>query len=262
MNRLATRHRTPGHGLALAVALLTAVTLVAQGRPAPGERAGHGAAVPFRVGETLQYDISWSSFLTAGTATVQVRERKASYDSVAYYVTAEGRPTSFVASLYPLYYKADSLVDIYTLLPQRASIFSREAGRQQMKETLFDQRRHRATFTIAANRGREFAIPAGTQDPLSALFWLRTLQMKTGLRVTLPVSFNGSVYRVEMMVAGREPIGNRRAWRVTPVSPAGADEAVPRKMVLWISDDGRRVPIRMDVQLAVGTFELILRGES
>ena len=76
-------------------------------KPAAVERG-----VPFAVGETLEYDVSWSSYLTAGTATLSVRAKKPSYDSVAYYVVAEGQATGLVAALYPAYYKADTLLDV------------------------------------------------------------------------------------------------------------------------------------------------------
>ena len=72
-----------------------------------------GQAVPFKVGETLEYDVGWSSYLTAGTATLAIREKKPSYGSVAYYAVAEGRATGLVAALYHVYYKADTLLDVY-----------------------------------------------------------------------------------------------------------------------------------------------------
>jgi len=68
-----------------------------------------------------------------GTVTMDVRSKQPSFDSVAYYVVAEGRPTALVASLYTLYYKADTLLDVYTLLPQRGSLYSQEGTRRRMK---------------------------------------------------------------------------------------------------------------------------------
>src|SRR3954447_2135571 len=69
--------------------LVVAVSLQATGAgPTRAERA-----VPFGVGETLDYDVGWSSYLTAGTATLSVREKKPSYGSTAYYVVAEGGAT-------------------------------------------------------------------------------------------------------------------------------------------------------------------------
>ena len=33
--------------------------------------------VPFKAGESLVYDVSWTTFLTAGQATLSVKERRA-----------------------------------------------------------------------------------------------------------------------------------------------------------------------------------------
>jgi hypothetical protein len=87
---------------ALAVLVLT---------PVAGAQRAAGTkepAVPFSVGETLTYDVSWSSFLVAGAATVRVVEKKPSFNSTAYYIVVEGKPVPLVAKLYNLYYKMDT----------------------------------------------------------------------------------------------------------------------------------------------------------
>ena len=105
-------------------------------------------AVPFTVGETLEYDVGWSSYLTAGTATLAIREKKPSYGSVAYYAVAEGRATGVVAALYHVYYKADTLLDVYSLLPQRGSIYGEEGRRRRMRATRFDQAKRTAQYEV------------------------------------------------------------------------------------------------------------------
>src|SRR3954453_23088943 len=104
---------------------LAAVGVQAQTKKAPPKAAAPAPApkrempVPFKPGEVLEFDVGWSSYVTAGTATVTVKEKKPSYNSIAYYVVAEGRPTSLLSRLYTLYYKADTLIDVFNLLPQR-----------------------------------------------------------------------------------------------------------------------------------------------
>src|SRR5215218_1388472 len=104
------------------------------------------APVPFTVGETLEYDVGWSSYLTAGSATLAIREKKPSFGSVAYYVVAEGRATGMVSALYRAYYKADTLLDVYSLLPQRGSVYSDEGRRKRLRVTRFDQPKRTAQF--------------------------------------------------------------------------------------------------------------------
>ena len=126
----------------LAICLLLSAPVAAQSKrpapkttPAPAKSTAAAApktaapkkemAVPFKAGEVLEFDVGWSSYLTAGNATVSVQEKKPSFNSVAYYIVAEGRPTPLLSKLYTLYYKADTLLDVYSLLPQRGSLYVR-----------------------------------------------------------------------------------------------------------------------------------------
>lgn len=233
----------------------------AASKPAPAKRAPQ--AVPFSVGETLTYDISWSSYLTAGTATMTVKEKKPSYGSDAYYVIAEGRPTPLLAKLYDLYYKADSLLDVYTLLPQRGSIYSEEGKRHRMKVTLFDQAKRRAQYEVQTRTvvKKELAIAPFSQDALGAVYVLRAIPLKQGDKFSIPICDGGQSYKVQIAVGGLETvktgIGEVRAWRITPALPS-IDQA--RRLTLWISDDARKLPVRMQAQLAVGSFDLTLKN--
>ena len=259
------------------VLLLTAVCAIAA--PAAQRRAGKpGAAtapakpaplreqgVPFRPGEMLTYDIGWSSYLTAGAATINVREKKASYGSTAYYIVAEGRPTPLLARLYTLYYKVDALLDVYSLLPQRGSVYAEEGTRHRMKSTLFDQAAKKVQYEVqtATVVKKDLAVPAYTQDALSALYVLRSIPLKTGDKFNMPVCDNGNIYKVQMSVGGVEPvqtgIGTIEAIKITPVIVDARGTAPGRGIALWLSNDAKRLPLRLEAQLAVGKFTLILR---
>ena len=58
-------------------------------KPATTPQKRTAQMVPFAPGETLTFDVSWSSFLTPGTATLAVKERKSSSGSEAYYIVAD-----------------------------------------------------------------------------------------------------------------------------------------------------------------------------
>ncbi|HET9467471.1 MAG TPA: DUF3108 domain-containing protein, partial [Vicinamibacterales bacterium] len=157
-------------------------------KPAPAAPAKPKTEVrvPFRAGELLTYDVSYSTYVTAGTVTMHVQAKRPSYNSVAYYVVAEARPTALMSKLYTLYYKADVLMDVYTLLPQRAGVYSEEGQRHQMKVTTFNNATRKATFEhVSAKTGkREFSVPPYTQDALSAIYVMRALPLKVGTKET------------------------------------------------------------------------------
>lgn len=243
--------------LSLALALLVSATA-----SAPAQRTAK--RVPFSPGETLTYGISWSSHLTAGTATLAVLARKPSYKSDAYYIVAEGRPTPLISKLYDLYYKADTLLDVYSLQPQRGSIYSQEGRRRRNKVTMFDHRARKAQYEVqtATVVKKDVAISPNAQDVLGALYALRARPLQTGGRFSIPICDAGESYTAEFSVGPIEVvktgIGEVRAWKLTAALPAAV--APPGGVTLWVSEDARRLPVRMRAQLPVGTFDFTLKS--
>jgi hypothetical protein len=239
-----------------------AVPAASASRPAAASRREQ--VVPFRAGEVLTYDVSWSSYVTAGTFTLTVREKKPSYDSVAYYIVAEGRPSGLLSKLYSLYYKADTLLDVYTLLPQRGSLYSEEGRRRRMKVTVFDQAARKADYEIrtATLVKAAVALPPYSQDPLSAVYVLRALPLKPGSRMTMPLCDSGSTYKVQVVVGGRESVktglGPIDALRIAPTIVDRRNRQVGAGLALWMSDDARHLPVKMQGSLTVGSFVLTL----
>lgn len=221
--------------------------------------------MPFRAGESLTYDISWSSYLTAGSAVVAVQEKKASYGSTAYYIVAEVRPTPLLQKLYSIYYKADTLLDSYTLLPQRGSVYSDENGRRRMKTTRFNQAAHTAHYEVQTTTvvTDDFAVPAYVQDALSALYAIRALGLEPGQTITMPIADNGAAFSVQLQVGAVEKVktglGTIDALRITP-TVVGRGPSLGRGAHIWLSHDARRLPVKIEVELPVGRFVLVLRG--
>lgn len=234
-------------------------------KPAPTSKPAAERPVPFKPGETLGFDVSWSNYVTAGTATVTVKEKRPSFGSTAYYIVAEGRPTPLLSKLYTLYYKVDTLLDAYTLLPQRGSVYSEEGRRHRLKITRFDHAARKAQYEIqtATNVKQEVKLPPYVQDALSAIYVIRSIPLSAGGKMTMPVSDSGKNYRVQLSVGASETVqtalGALRAWRITPVIIDEAGKPEGRGMALWLSDDARRLPLKIEAQLAVGKFVITLR---
>jgi hypothetical protein len=221
--------------------------------------------VPFRSGETLTFDVSWSQFVTAGTATIAVREKRPSFGSTAYYIVADGRPSSIVSVLYTLYYKADTLLDVFTLLPQRASVYSEEGTRKRMKAMRFDQAARRGVFEVTTSTTvrKDLTLPPLAQDPLSAIYVLRASPLKLGATFSMPVVNDGTVYRMDAKVVANEvvvsPLGRTSAWKIVPVIFDESGKPTGQALGLWISDDARKLPVKLDADLPVGHFVIVLK---
>jgi hypothetical protein len=269
-------------GTILAAALTAVVlTAVAHGqvrgpRPASPPRTTPAAAtasepadarkVPFRPGETLTYDVTWSSYLTAGVATLTIKDMRPSEGSTAYYIVGEGKPIGLVASLYSLYYKVDTLLDTRSLLPQRGSVYTQEGSRRRTKVTRFDHAALRAEYELRAATVTKSStgLPRYSQDVLSAIYALRAVPLKANTAFTMPVCDSGKLYRVRFAIGNIETVrgssGALAAFRITPTITDSNGRTVGRPIRLWMSADARQIPVKLEADLAVGSVSLNLRG--
>ncbi len=238
----------------------------APAKAAPATTARAEKRVPYQVGEKLSYDVSWSSYLTAGTLTLSVDAKKPSFGSTAYYITAEAQTTGLLAKLYTLYYKADTLLDAYTLLPQRGSLYSREGGDERTKVTTFDHPAKKALFEMktASKMQKDVTLDPLTQDMLSAIYVLRAIRPQTGDKLEIPVSDSGWMYTATFVVGAAEAVKKAdgsvvQALRVTPQVINEKGQPAAGGFVLWLSNDAALAPVRMEGSLAAGRIVLALK---
>ena len=202
---------------------------------------------------------------TAGTAVTTVKEKKPSFNSIAYYIVAEGRPTPLLQKLYTLYYKLDTLIDSFTLLPQRGSSYSEEGKRHRLRTTQFDRATNKAHFELQTTTLVKEDIPVSpvVQDALSAIYVLRAIPFKAGDRMTMPVCDNGTNYKAQFEIGApetiRAPIGEVSAWKIKASITDAKGQPAGRNIVIWVSDDARRLPVKLQAELPVGSFILTLR---
>jgi len=231
-------------------------------RPAPPP--AREADVPFRVGETLTYDVSWSQYLTAGTAVSKVVEKKPASGSTAYAVVADGRPIPLVARFYPVYYKMDSLLDSFTMLSHESSLYTEENGKKRQSSMRFDRAARRAFYEAPSESVKQnFEVPANVQDGLATLYAVRAHAFKPGEHFSIPVADDGSLYSVEIDTTGpdrvRVPMGDVEAWNLKLTILDDKKQPAAKNSSVWISTDARRLPVKLQSDLPVGSFVLALR---
>jgi hypothetical protein len=228
--------------------------------------AQHGAAdpgVPFRAGERLSYDVAWSSYVTAATATIDVSPRQGRGPGGFYDLVAEGRSVGLLDAVYPVYYKAQSHLDARTLRPSTSTFYSDERGQRHLSTTRFTGPTT-IEFEPDTGAGREtYRVPPESRDPLSAIHVLRTVPLEAGPVATLSVVDGADIYRTRWQAAGPEsistPAGRFSAWRLTPtLTDEQGQPITTTRITLWLSNDARRLPLRLQAELPIGTFTLTL----
>ena len=155
----------------LALALVVVAANASPQVQTPASTGRPERTVPFRTGETLTYDVSWSTFLVAGTVVTTVKEKKQSFDSTAYYIVAEARPTPLVSStLLPVLQAGHAARRLHAAVRSAAPSTPKKGNGTRLKTTRFDRKAKQAFFEYQSTTTvkADFPIAASTQDALSA----------------------------------------------------------------------------------------------
>ena len=139
-------------------------------------------------------------------------------------------------------------------------------------EAVFDYGQKRVTYVETdpkdANRPpRRIASEIGdmVQDITSGIYAIRLLPLAVGKKFELSVSDSGIVYKVPILVTGREQIktdiGKMWCFRVEPdVFGDGRLIEQKGKMVIWFTDDERHTPVRGQISASVGKIDVKIKS--
>ncbi len=231
--------------------------------PAPPEPG----PFPFANEEQLTYRVSWESpaamGMPAGTATFTAARQAAdgANGDAAHLLTVDLQTAPWVARFFEAHDRVETWTD-GRVIPIRQQQHLREGRRVVDRETRFD----RAARTVTTGEGPALPWPREGRDGLSAFFYVRTLPLAPGYAVTFPLVEGGRRYQVELVVDRVESIavGGRQvdAFRATPRLTAAGNVGRALRSTIWISTDVRRVPLRLEVDTAFGSFRIELERQT
>jgi len=214
----------------------------------------------FKVGETATYHVRWTSGpmnISAGDATIVVAPSTGP-ESYRFVVTAKTAP--WMAR----FYEADVRLETTAsnrLLPLTYYEAITDGKRRTERRVLFDGSRREMRITSG---GTSITLPltAEARDPISALFYVRTLPIGAGADIAVPLNDNGRRMKLDLTIGQQETItvGDRSwtAWKVQPQLSERIDRRGAMQIVAWLSADAHRVPLVVEVSAAFGSARLEL----
>jgi hypothetical protein len=138
-------------------------------------------------------------------------------------------------------------------------------------EAFFDYQERRVTYVETDPKDRmrpprriASAIEEGTLDLLSGIYYLRQLPLAVGKTFEISVSDSGFVYKVPVRVTAREQqssiLGKVWCFRVEP-EVFGAKRLIEDegRMIIWITDDKSRIPVRSQIHSGIGKVDIKLK---
>ncbi len=228
---------------------------------------------PFNAGEKLEYEAKFSKVIK-GIAVADLSftvENAANEKDFLIKSDAETKGTLLKLFTKKFVQNYESTVSGTDFTVKRTVKRDRQGDRVRESEALFDYAEKRVIYVEtdpndAARTPRQIAspIPRDTQDLITGIYTLRRLPLAVGKNFEVNISDSGLVYKIPVRITARELqrtiLGKIWCFRVEP-ELFGANRIIEQKgnMILWITDDARRLPVRAQVNLNLGRFEVKLR---
>ncbi len=216
---------------------------------------------PYRVGERLTYNVSFSNFISAAHVELLVASRGTFFGREGIQLKGHVETNGVVnAALFAVNNDYVSYLDPLTGLPFRSEQRIQEASRTAETSADFNQ----PTGTVAIPPKSMGEVP-GVYDFLSAIYSLRALPLNNGLNYTLSVRNENQSYRIEIRVSGQEMIKtNVGSFNTIVAQVRVRNESLGNSYSLkaYFSDDQRHVPVLIITRLSAGEIRAELAGSA
>jgi len=266
---------SPGAGrIAFLVVLLLALAIPApaadstgsgveeEDLPIPGSLPQDGSVLPavptpFKPGESLKFSVQYG-FIKAGYAWLQVESVRRDAGHPIYELVARAESNGFFDHVYKVRNRIESDWDTTGHFSRRYAEDRHEGHYRAKSEIRFDYDRQEARY----DDGQTFPIPPEVQDALSSFYYTRTLALPLGGSVFFDYHASHRSQPLEVKVIGRErvkvPAGEFDCVAIEPVLNAGGIFKNKGRLVIWITDDARRMPVLMRSKVTIGSVSVLL----
>jgi hypothetical protein len=147
-------------------------------------------------------------------------------------------------------------VDPVRLLPYKFEQVLKVAGKpDDIRQASYD----RVNNIMEAKGKGAKRVPPDVRDPISAIYFLRTQDLDQGAEINQTVNNNQSTYLFRSMVIGKKKIGRFNCW-VLSAKIRRENKSMYHSMdaLFYISDDDRRLPVKVSLSTNVGAITLKL----
>jgi hypothetical protein len=217
----------------------------------PADSGDSKLDLPFKVGEQLNYQIFLGDIKTsAGNATFQVRARARYFERDAFLFTLRAQTTNAAERLFAANEQITSYIDPKLLLPFRSEMSLAEGSRRLNQILTINQDYGTAT----SDKGERIEIPIGTHDYLSFFYLARTFNLTPPRRNAVSILVNNRPKTLFITSLKREKIQiGSKSIPAIQLSLTTSDPQPDKYLFrVWISDDKRRLPLRLTASTQIG----------
>ncbi|PWG06048.1 DUF3108 domain-containing protein [Polaribacter aquimarinus] len=220
----------------------------------------------FKSGEWLRYKMSYSGFLRAGTAILEVEEIAYNGKKV-YHTKGTGWTTGMIKWFFKVDDKYESYFDKDTIKPYLFKRKIDEGGYKKHRITSFNYEYNKAYVQDFTEQKDTSVTFKNVQDMLSSFYYLRNKNvkgMKKGEEIAIDMFMDSKVYPFKLRFLGRQILktkfGKIKTMLFRPLVQSGRVFKAQESVTLWITDDANKIPVKMKADLAVGSLRAELEA--
>ncbi|MEP6900914.1 MAG: DUF3108 domain-containing protein [Actinomycetota bacterium] len=229
---------------------------------------------PFAVGEVLSYEGKVSKIIQGIAVADLTFTFTNAPNNNDYLIKTEAKSKGSLLKLfrYSFLQQYESIVDRQNFRILKTVKHDEQKERVRDSESVFDYEGKQVTFVetnpkepMRAPRKIASEIKDETHDMVSGIYALRMMPLAVGKVFELTISDSGLVYKVPVRVTARERqktiFGRVMCFRVEP-EVFGNNRLIEQKgsMIIWITDDLRRVPVRSQINADKFKIEVKLKS--
>lgn len=222
--------------------------------------------VAYKSGEWLRYKMSYSGFLRAGTAILEVNEAEINGKKVFH-----TKGTGWTSGMIKWFFEVDDLYESYFDKKEvKPYVFKRkinEGGYKKHRITTFNYNSKYAYVQDFTQQKDTSVAFDNVQDMMSSFYYLRNIEtkdLKKGDEIALDMFLDSQVYPFKLRFLGREVLKTKfgivNSLLFRPLVQSGRIFKEQESVTIWITDDANRIPIKMKASLAVGSLRAELEA--
>jgi len=222
------------------------------------------AAAAQKIPEKLVYSLTWTG-IPVGTATQEIRD-----DGDTRMIVSTASSNDWLSTFFPVDDRTESVLfktGSFPGEPRSFRMLFKEGTRTRDREISFNIPGRVANFHDR-KKGERVTVPitADTYDIFSSFYYIRHQPMVSGKSFYVNVLDSKKLHRLEIRALKKEritvPAGEFDTIKVEPmVKPEGVFEG-KRGAYIWLTDDSRRIPVKVQTKVKIGTITAVLTGGS
>ena len=221
-----------------------------------------GLELWFPIGETIEYTVLWGKVPVAKSVAwsewVDVDGRR------LLAVRFKTKSNKVIGTVYPVDDFVESLIDPETFLPVQFTKKLSE-GRYRCHEiTTFDHENRIATLeNIRSGTRKQYEIDSDTRDLVSFMYSMRTQRIPVGTEKDYRVMADEKLYDLTIKSLKEDTVTLKKFGEVESVvlEPEAEFQGLfvrKGKMLLWVSEDDRRIITKAAIKIPVASVNLVL----